>query len=105
MRQTVQHQSYTVTTDAYGQEVPTWNVSGPSYPAHVKPLSGKELVVAKQIKAEISHQVTLRYCGDSDPISPKDRLVYNGRILNIETVIDVDELHYAYQCLCTEVPS
>lgn len=50
--------------------------------------SGKEVLFAGQIQAEMSHRILLRY---RDDITAAMRLVYENRIFNIRSVANIDE--------------
>jgi SPP1 family predicted phage head-tail adaptor len=71
-----------------GQIIPTF-VNVGTFWALVQPLSGRELIYAQSVSAEVTHKITMRHnCLD---ISPKDRLIFGGRKLNIQSAINVDE--------------
>jgi SPP1 family predicted phage head-tail adaptor len=61
--------------------------------------SGKEIVFAGQIQAEISHRILLRYRSD---ITPAMRLLYENRLFNIRMVADPDEKRDTLQLLVQE---
>lgn len=87
------------TTDDLGQPVTTWsNVA--TVHAAVEPLEGRELFAAQAVRAETTTRVRIRY---RSGITPKHRLVYAGRVLNILSVIDPDERHREIVLLCSEV--
>jgi head-tail adaptor len=64
-------------------------------------MSGLEVFNARQLKATSSIKVTMR---DVGPISPLDRLLLeaSGRIFNVDSVINTDELGADLVLLCTE---
>lgn len=87
------------TTDGYGQ-VKTSSSPVGTYWAWVRPLRGREAEVARQLRADLTHAVTLRYVG---AIGAEDSLLFRGRGLNIRSVIDVDERRREINLLCVEV--
>lgn len=85
-------QQRATTPDSYGQQVSTWTEIKKVY-AKIEALSGRELVTAQSISAEISHRFTLHY--DAIFASPKTaatyRFVYAGRMFNITATMNIDE--------------
>jgi SPP1 family predicted phage head-tail adaptor len=103
-RQRVTIQTLSEARDSYGQNIKSWASAGP-YWARVKNLSGREAVNAKQIKADTTHLVEMRYIGTlfSTPgLLPSMRLLFNSRVFNILWVNNVDERNREYQLLCQE---
>lgn len=85
--------------DGYGGIIETWQDVATVWAA-VEPLRGSERYRAQQVQAELSHKVTMRYQAG---VKPQMRLLHNGRVLNIEAVIDVEERHRWLELLCSEV--
>lgn len=81
-----------------GQLVPTWSNVGDFW-ARVDTLDGRELFYARQVIAKASSKVTMRQVAT---ITAKDRLIYDGRTLNISSVVKVDNRNEWYQLICTE---
>lgn len=74
--------------------------------ANIKPLSGRELFWAREIVADVSHVVEIRYW---PRVVPKHRVLYvdqftagTSRILNILAVTDDEEKHRWMDLLCRE---
>lgn len=84
-----------------GQLATTYTTVG-TYWANVRPLTGRELVNAKQVKATISHEITMRQVGS---IKATDRLQFQGtaRLFNVESVIRVGEQNAFYLIHATEL--
>ena len=57
--------------------------------AGVKALSGRELFEFRQVQAEVTHAVEMRF---RDGIAPDQTILYSGMRLNIESVYDPDGL-------------
>ena len=73
--------------------------------ACIRPLSGRELLWAREIVADVTHNVELRYLKG---ILPKHRILYQDmyggqtRVLNILAVMDDEERHRWLDLLCRE---
>ncbi len=99
-RHRIRFQRKSVIKNAVGEEIVTWvdvitNTSDNSVWAYIKPLSGRELVNAQSIYAEVTHQIVIRWQAIfADPQSvAMMRVVYAGRNYNIGSAIDVDMAH------------
>ena len=91
------------TTDAQGGIEESWTTLAYRW-ASVEPLRGTELFTAQQIEPKTTHRVRLRW--DSEPLlSTKDRLQMrdSGRILNIGSMLNVDERRREFELTCEEV--
>lgn len=98
LRQRVAVQTKTDERDASGGVVEVWTTAHTRW-ARVEPLRGKELFEAQAVDGRLTVKVTMRvYPG----LSATERLVYGTRVLNIVTVLDVDERHITTVALCTE---
>ena len=81
---TLQGQSQTV--DGVGQPVLTWtNVS--SFHAEIMDLSGRELIAAQGVQAEVTTEINIRYRTD---VLANQRIVFGAVIYNIHAVINPD---------------
>lgn len=54
----------------------------------IESIRGKEFWEAAQTQAEVSHAITIRYTKD---VNRTHLMEYNGRIFDIQYIIDVDE--------------
>jgi SPP1 family predicted phage head-tail adaptor len=91
----------TTSHDAVGQPTRTLLVMG-TYWARVEPLSGMELMNARQLKAVTSHKITMRNIG---PVKPSDNFLFEatGRRFEVDSVFRLEERN-AYLILhCTEL--
>lgn len=61
--------------------------------------SGKEVFMAGQVQAQISHRITLRW---REGVSPSMRLVFEGRAFNIRYVADIGEANEVLELLVQE---
>ena len=87
--------------DEYGHndETRDWTVFATVW-ASVVPLSGREFWKAESVQSDITHTVTIRYL---EGVTPQMRVRHNDRILNIDSVIDVEENGVQMQLMCKEV--
>lgn len=97
-RITIQQQS--VTRDASGQELKTWPDVATVW-ARVTPGASSErfLASAGQRVAEVTHTIHLRY---RSGITPKMRVLWENRILEIISVVDPDGKLRATVLMCKE---
>lgn len=90
-------------TSKSGQKQPIWSDGLPVY-ASIKPLSGRELVNAREIKPTISHTIKTRVFAG---VKPTDRFVLGSgstaRYFNIEAVLDDNEVGQFYKIFATEI--
>ena len=98
LRRRITVQSRATTIDSFGQQVITW-IDMMTCWASIEPLTGKELMAAQAVSAELSHTVTVRY---RTAITAAMRVIYQGRVFNIQSATDPDTAHVALQLLCTE---
>lgn len=97
--QRVTLQRFTTTVGPFGQKIITWTDVG-TYWAQVRPASGQERLVGQNIQAETTHAVNMLMATE---ITQADRLVFEGRILNIKQAINVNEKNVEYRLMCLEV--
>lgn len=84
--------------DGFGQATQTWTDLLSCW-ARIEPLSGRELVMAQAQNAEVTHLVEIIY---RPTITAAMRVVYQGRIFNVLSVIDPDMAHVSLELLCSE---
>jgi len=100
LREKVEIQSPTVSQNTDGEPSITWaTIAGGRVWAAVEPLSGNEAMIAQQVNAGITHRVRIRYRSD---VTTKHRLSYRSRILDINSIVNVDERREQIEMLCTE---
>ena len=87
-----------ITQDSVGGYSSAWATHKTVYAA-IKPTGGSERLHAMRLESNISHKVYLRYTAD---ITPKDRIIYNGREMQIRAVINVEERNKWLELLCSE---
>lgn len=67
--------------------------------AKVSPLTGTELERARQVVANATHEVIVRF---NDLVTPRKRFIFDNRELNIENVRNIDERRIKMVCICVE---
>lgn len=93
-------QSYTATRDGYGAEVKAWAaITNGNVRAEIKPFVGREYFDQKQINAEVSHRIKIRYLAG---ITPKMRILYGTRIFDIVSAPIYEERNREINMLCIE---
>ncbi len=90
------------TKDALNQPIQTWSTLG-TYWARYTCLTGRELVIAKQIRAEASSKVEFRNLDIT--INEQNQLVFEDQVLGVVNVNNRDLLGYKSRitCLCKEI--
>lgn len=96
LRDKVTIQEYIQTPDRYGGFSETWQDKYTVW-ANIKPLRGREYFEMQKIQSEITHKITIRYRSD---INTLNRIRYKERILNIKSVIDIDNRHRYLEIMC-----
>ena len=67
--------------------------------AKVDPVSGREYYYSHQLKNAISHKITIRY---RDDITEELRVVFEERIMKIESLINLEEKERFMELRCIE---
>jgi len=101
LRQRVIIQKDTPTQDSVGQPVPSWGTHLTRWAA-VEPLTGREYFTAQQTQAEVTTRIRLRY-SSGHGITPKMRVIWDGRIFEIDTVAEVKSGRRELHLMCTEI--
>jgi SPP1 family predicted phage head-tail adaptor len=101
-RVTLQALSATESFDSFGQPVQAWASVG-TFWCEVIPLTGHELVAAKQVKAQATIKVKMRFQGTSISISPENRLLLNGRVFGLFDVRNIEERNRRYEMTAYEI--
>lgn len=85
--------------DDEGNAVPKWDDFATVW-ANIRPLRGREYFEAAAVNAETTVKMLIRY---RPGITPDMQVVYNGKIYNIQAVIDVYEGRQRLELMCKEV--
>lgn len=104
LRHRVSFQRATMTYGDYNEPIETWvNVSGYGrVPVEVITRGGNERLFAARNQATATHLVRTRYLKNLEP-TPKDRIKWGDRVLNIEHVDDVNSQRLEHNFYCVEV--
>ena len=100
LRHRVTIQEKVVTRDTFGEEVITWTDVATVW-GSVEPMRGREFMEGRQVEAEVSTRIRIRYFPDG--VEPEDRVSYDGRVFDILAVIEVEERHREMQLMCREI--
>jgi len=101
MRRRITFQQKDATQNTRGDPIPNWT-DYYTCRAEIEPLSGRELMAAMQVQADISHRVTIRWPGTSITLTPDMHIVYGTRLFDIQSILDTEERHRELQILCIE---
>ena len=85
-------------SDGTGDPVRTWSLVATLW-ASVNALTGREAFNAKQVLAEVTHRVTIRY---RTGLTPKMRVKFDGRYFDILSVLDAKETKVWLELMCVE---
>lgn len=96
-RVTIQH--LTTTKDEYGEPQESWSDVA-RVKASVTPESGREVIRGERVDAVQRYLVTIRY---RDDVSPRDRLVWQGRTLEIHQAAPMPGAVRRLELVCSEV--
>lgn len=77
-------QSYTPSRAANGEETKSWSTVATVW-ASIDPLSGRELLAARDVLAEVSTRIRMRYLSG---VTPKMRITHGSSVYRIESVIE-----------------
>ena len=92
-------QSVTETADSFGAMTETWGTFAQVW-ASIEPLSGRELLQAQQIQADVTHRVRFRFLAG---VTAKMRGLYGTRYFNILSIINTDERDREIVLMCKEL--
>jgi SPP1 family predicted phage head-tail adaptor len=99
LRQRVTIQTPVRTTDSRtGQRTAAWTTLATNVPAQVTPRAAAEQEQAKQQVSQTTYDVSLRYRPD---VTSDCRLVYQGKVLAVTGVVNVDERNRELRLDCT----
>lgn len=87
LRHPVVIQENTPTRSSTGANVDAWATFA-SVRARIEPMRGREYVGSEQLTDETTHKFTIRYCAG---VAPKMRISWDGRLFDIQSVINHEE--------------
>lgn len=97
LNQRVTIQQYSATRASNGEEVKSWSTVATVW-ASVEPLSGRELLAARDVRADVTTRIRIRY---RTGITPKMRATMGSATYEISEVIDRSLQHRELELLCT----
>lgn len=89
LRHRLEIQARTATQDSFGDALTAWATVATRW-ASIEPQSGRETWRADQQQPDTSGTITIRYFAG---LTPRHRLVKGSRVFNIESVVDVEDMH------------
>ena len=98
LRHRITFQSEKKTADGYKGHTSTWDNVAIVW-AKVEPVSGREYYYSHQLKNAISHKITVRY---RDDITEELRIIFEKRIMKIESLINLLEQERFIEIRCIE---
>ena len=84
--------------DAYGGPSHGWSDVARVF-ADIRPVRGQERLETLQVSADVTHTVIMRY---RSGVTPKMRIRYGTRLLNVISVLNVGERNKQLELLCSE---
>lgn|SRR4030065_1640189 len=100
LRNYITIQQPTESQDANLELILTWSTFATVW-ASIEPLIGREFYAARQVNAELTGKISLRFING---ITAKMRVLYDSKTYNIEAVIDVENRHKELILLVKENP-
>jgi len=103
LRHRIELQSNAPTQDSYGEPIASWTTDDTVW-ASIEPLSGRELLRAQEVHAEVTTRIRVRYPGalGASTLTADDRIKHGARIFEIAAVINPDERDRELELLCVE---
>jgi len=98
LRHKVTFHQYFETQDTTGHAIKTYTPLA-TRSVSIEPLSGRELEVARQVNAEITHKVEMRYLAN---LSPRLRFLFGSRVFEILSILNIEEKKKQLTLLCVE---
>ena len=99
LRQRVTIQEKSASQNTYGEEVITWTDLATVWAA-VEPLTGREFLEGKQITAEVSTRIRIRY---RSGITPEMRVEFGSIVYDIHSIIHLEEREREIHLICQEI--
>lgn len=88
-----------IAVNAANERVDSWGTFEAGVRCSVQELSGRELEFAARKVANVTHKVVMRY---RPGVTPRMRIAWDSRTLNIEAVTDTEGLQRELNLLCVE---
>jgi SPP1 family predicted phage head-tail adaptor len=91
-----------VPASAFNDQTETWSEVATVW-AHVEPVRARETIEGQRQIGEITHTVRMRCPSPGATPTSAMRLKFEGRTLNIVSVVNVGERDREFECVCQEV--
>jgi SPP1 family predicted phage head-tail adaptor len=98
LKHCVRIQKPILTSDAMGGQTESWEDVFHGF-AFIQPLRANQRLFAQRLNHETTHRVVLRHCSG---VTSKQRILYEGRVLWVQGVVNVDEANRFLEVLCNE---
>lgn len=85
--------------DDYGHRVDTWRPYAQAW-VRIEEATGEERFLSQQVQAGLTTKVTMRV---RDDLQSADRIVYDGRNLEIVEILQASRMHGRTDLLCKEI--
>ena len=82
--------------DSFGQPIKTWTTIATCW-CEVEPLSGNELVAAKQVKAQAHLIVKFRWLGSSVIVTPENQILITNPFTAVPRTLGIFEIRNIYE--------
>lgn len=98
MRHTIEVRALQEVDDNMGGQTTAW-VTVWTKKAMVTPMSGFERLRSMQLNATLTHKIVTRYFAG---LTPKHQILFDGRLFQIRSVINIEERNRFYELSCDE---
>ena len=95
----VELHAVTLTADGMGEAITTY-ASYATVWAQIRPMQANETAQSDQIVTKVLHKITIRY---NSSVTETDRIVYDSRTFDINSILDQFENERYMELTCTEV--
>ena len=99
LRHRIALQSVGSTYDDYGDLSDSWSTAASVW-ASIAPVSGQETDIAGELTGVVTHKFKIRYRAS---VSPQNRITFDGRTFQVESVRNWQERKVYLELLCKEV--
>lgn len=103
LRHLVDFQQQAKVADGGGGNTLSWLPVAIAVPSQLKPRSASEQVFAKRIETNITHTLLTRFRPDLT-LTTDDRVLYQGRPMQIRGIINIEERSIWWQMMLEEGP-
>lgn len=103
LRHRVDIETKVKTPNGSGGSTLTWSaITASKIRAFIKPISGNERLQGMRLESDVTHRVFMRY---RDDFTAADRINYNGRLMQIRAVLNIEERNQWLELYVVEGPA